>query len=132
MYSQVNLYDKVIAARSKELEIRGETAGGTEAQTARIALGEAYLAKQDWENARHWLSRAKETERPGMPPDAEIAINLGRAYEGLGQDQKALDEYTRIATAEPDNADAQAAVKRLKEKLGIKDATPPPPPAGGH
>src|SRR5678815_3855263 len=47
-------------------------------------------------------------------PEPVLLYNLGRAYEGLGENQKAVDAYTRYLKDAPDAKDRGALEKRIE------------------
>lgn len=65
-----------------------------------------------------------------------LLYNLGRAYEGLGQNEKAIDAYTKYLEKAPKAKDRGALERRIetlkaqieKEKKAAEPGTPPPAP----
>jgi len=51
-----------------------------------------------------------------LHPEAVLLYNLGRAYEGLGENQKAIDAYTKYLEKAP-NAKDRGALERRMETL---------------
>jgi tetratricopeptide (TPR) repeat protein len=71
-----------------------------------------------------WLEKAAELEEPRQPPLPELAQNLGIAYEHVGRYEDALKQYQKVEGFDPADTTATEGIKRMKEKLGIKDETP--------
>lgn len=81
-----------------------------ETADARWALGSVALKAKDWGKAIENLARYCVLN----PNDVAGYKALGQAYEGKGDKANALKQYQKALSYVPTDADAQAAVKRLK------------------
>lgn len=68
----------------------GPEAGAAELLQARIALAQVYASEQDWTRVREYLEPVR---RLASPYDTEFHLAYGRALEGLGRDQEAVEAY---------------------------------------
>jgi len=68
----------------------GPEAGAAELLQARIALAQVYASEADWSRM---LSFLEPVQRLASPYDTEFHLAYGRALEGLGRDQEAVQAY---------------------------------------
>ena len=61
--------------------------------SATLTVGLSYYNLQNWEEAVNYLSKIQDT---GSPYERQARINLGLAYEKLGQFDKAQDIYKSV------------------------------------
>lgn len=99
-----------------------------EAQRFSIAGAEAYRAG-DWRGAIRNFQRAE-----ALVPHPTIQVNIGKAYEKIGQGKRAMSYCLRALRARPlppeTRAAAQACVDRLKPKLAAPKITITSTPEG--
>jgi tetratricopeptide (TPR) repeat protein len=60
---------------------------------------------------------ALESAREEAPEDADIRVDLGFAYQRLGNQQEAVQQYERAIELRPDDNDLYLAAARLHERL---------------
>ena len=61
-------------------------------------LGACYEQMEDWEQAIHWMEKAKQLS----PDDVENLANLAKVYKDLGRQEDALNSYRRALQLKPD------------------------------
>ncbi len=88
-----------------------EAAGGSAPSEALDLFRKSMIAYREgrFQEAVDLLQRAYARE-----PEPVLLYNLARAYEGLGDDDKALDAYERYLREEPHAPDAMAIKKRME------------------
>ncbi|PIY38588.1 tetratricopeptide repeat protein, partial [Candidatus Aquicultor secundus] len=76
-------------------------------------LGVILNKKKDYNQAAFCLQKALQR----MDGGADAHYQLGKAYEGLGRFDLAMNEYQQTLRFIPDHADAQMAIQQLQVKL---------------
>jgi tetratricopeptide (TPR) repeat protein len=77
------------------------------------------------ENSRLVLLTEELLASERVQPDAELLLRLARAYERLGQPERMLDAYRRLAKLDPklaETAEARVRMGSAEEALGHADA----------
>src|SRR5262245_50652019 len=88
----------------------GAAAKDAKAEALDLFNQSAELYRQGkFDEAARLLERAYE-----IHPEPVLLYNLGRAYEGLGDNQKAIDAYTRYLKDEPNAKDRGALERRIE------------------
>jgi tetratricopeptide (TPR) repeat protein len=116
------------------LSANAQPAGKKDPKTEALELFEqsADLYRQGkFDEAAKLLERAYS-----LHDEAVLLYNLGRAYEGLGQNQKAIDAYTKYLEKAPAAKDRGALERRMetlkeqiaKEQAAAKPVEPTPAP----
>lgn len=85
-------------------------------------IGAYYLEMGQPDDAIPWLKmalKAKRYESYCFPQ-----FNLGRAYEGLGQLDKAMERYRSALNENPRYLQAAKALERVKQKIEASSTTP--------
>lgn len=72
-----------------------------------LGLAEAHLG--DWQGAKIWLQKALAA----LPPDAEALYHLGRAYQELGEPERAANSYRQVLEISPGYGPAREALANL-------------------
>lgn len=72
-----------------------------------LGLTEAHLG--DWQGAKIWLQKA----RVATPPDAETLYHLGRAYQELGETERAANTFRQVLQLSPGHGPAREALASL-------------------
>ena len=67
-------------------------------------LGVCYEQMEDWEQAIHWMEKAKQLS----PDDVENLANLAKVYKDLGRQEDALNSYRRALQLKPDEGNILA------------------------
>jgi hypothetical protein len=57
--------------------------------------------------------RILELNAQQFPNSTGVAMELGRVYEGLGERDRAIEQYRRVLTAQPNNRQAQERLRAL-------------------
>jgi tetratricopeptide (TPR) repeat protein len=102
-------------AEARQQFEKARTIDSTNAK-ALAALGEAYLALEDWNAARGvYRSMLLQNLEGAGVRKAEIFLNLGRVHEALGERAKAISMFERGLVLEPDHGELAQAIVRAKE-----------------
>lgn len=111
-------YQKTGDLKSAETEllaaekiVRKRVTQGGSWEPLHFRLGEIYIQMTQWDKAIKQLNIALEM----TPEGADTLVLLGRAYEGKGDKDKALDSYERAFAFDPANEEAKTALKRLNK-----------------
>jgi tetratricopeptide (TPR) repeat protein len=89
-----------------------------------VLLGEAFLGVKAYNNAlREFLAaRAALPAQSGSPEHSALADDLGTAYAGLGQADKAVAEFEKQLAANPNDFEANYYMGRIKRIGNEPDA----------
>lgn len=110
-YKEMGLYEEALN------EFRVASAGDEYRAKAFEMAGQCHLEMEDFEDAVEAFRRAlrERTREDGEYPG--LCFNLGRALEGLGQDEEARQNYAEVAELNPD-------FPGLREKLSSAGGEP--------
>ena len=110
------------AAESKEIKSDALASPQKPQADLASALAEAVSAydKKQIEKARDMFEKAVSID----PTNADANFSLGCIAEDRGDFKRAVAYYEKARTTKPDDAEINAALKNVKEKLA---KTPPPP-----
>ncbi|HZR83234.1 MAG TPA: tetratricopeptide repeat protein [Candidatus Binatia bacterium] len=97
-------------------------------QLARMNLGVALAAQGQLDTARQELSRAVEMDGPAR---GESILELARVEEAAGQNDKALEDYQRYLSDDPNAVARDLARTRILALGGTPPAVAPPSFPGG-
>lgn len=81
-----------------------------------FTLAKLYYRKKEWQKA----AQAAEPEHQKGSNDAMLLEILSVSYESMGQNEKALEYYTKWSSAAPRNQTVKNKIKNLKKLLKIK------------
>jgi outer membrane protein assembly factor BamD len=92
-----------------------------------LAAAELYVARFYWKRSKYrataWRLEGMLKEYSGSPYESEALLLLGRAYEKLGEKDKARDAYAKVVEKHPGSGEVGEAKSRIHEL----PATPRPP-----
>jgi len=102
---------------------------------ALVRLGNLHFDVQMWSQAAGYYEKAVEVE----PNDADLLTDLGTAYRGMGQPDKALGAFARASAADPKHFQSLfntvivagfdlGQFERAEQALQALEALTPPPP----
>lgn len=107
IYLDSNKEKEAIAEFQRELQVTGN-----KNELAWYELGVLMNKKKDYKTAVVYLSNALQRMEAG----ADAYYHLGKAYEGLGQNDYAMRYYQEALKYIPDHTDTQIAIQQLQAK----------------
>ena len=85
-------------------------------QYAASSIGRIELLRGDHEKALEFFSKAYAFN----PNDMQYLLDMGKCYEGMNQDENALDIYEEVLSSTQDFPEALEGAERIKKKLGLQ------------
>ncbi len=105
-YHHAKLYDKEVDYLNMALALHPSYVA------ALRQIARAYEAKEEYRASRVALETALESS-PDETTDAQVHVQLGQMYEGMGRPHDAMAAYTAALTADDTNYDAKQGLERL-------------------